>query len=338
MPFNLRSRSFLKELDFTPAEWRFLLELARELKRTKYGGTESPRLRGKNIAFIFEKMSTQMRSAFEVAAYDQGAHVTYLDRSRSQLGHQEPIADTARVLGRFYDGIGYYGFGRDGSGQECVEMLAHYAGVPVWNGLTGEWHPTQALCDMLTVREHTPKHDEEIALAFLGDARSSVGNSLLVAAAMMGMDVRMVAPKERWNTEAVVKEARRIAEGTGARITHTDDVGEGVHGVDFLSTDAWLSLDEPKEAWNERIALLGPYQISMDVIRATGSASVKVMHGLPAFHDHRTRVGREIFEQTGMDALEMTDEVFESPHSIVFDQAENRLHTIKAVLVATLRD
>jgi ornithine carbamoyltransferase len=333
MPFNLRSRSFLKELDFTPAEWHFLLGLAAELKRAKYAGTESPRLRGKNIMLIFEKTSTRTRCAFEVAAYDQGGHVTCLDPGGSQLGHKESIEDTARVLGRFYDGIEYRGFA-----QEAVETLAHHAGVPVWNGLTDEWHPTQTLCDMLTMREHTPKHDEEIAFAFLGDARNNMGNSLLVTGAMMGMDVRMVAPKDRWNTEEVVKEARRIAEVTGARITHTDDVGEGIRGVDFLYTDVWLSMGEPKEAWNERIALLSPYQVSMDVIRATGNPSVKVMHCLPAFHDRRTEVGEEIFEHTGIDALEVTDEVFESPYSIVFDQAENRVPTIKAVMVATLGD
>jgi ornithine carbamoyltransferase len=333
MPFNLRSRSFLKELDFTPAEWRFLLGIAAELKRAKYAGTESPRLRGKNIALIFEKTSTRTRCAFEVAAYDQGAHVTYLDPTGSQLGHKESVEDTARVLGRFYDGIEYRGFA-----QEAVETLAHYAGVPVWNGLTDEWHPTQTLCDMLTMREHTPKHDEEIAFAFLGDARNNMGNSLLVSGAMMGMDVRMVAPKDRWNTDDVVKEARRVAEVTGARITHTEDVGEGIRDVDFLYTDVWLSMGEPKEAWNERIALLGPYQITMDVIRATGNPSVKFMHCLPAFHDRRTKLGEEIFEQTGMDALEVTDDVFESSYSIVFDQAENRIHTIKAVLVATLGD
>ena len=333
MPFNLRNRSLLKDVDFVPDEWRFLLGLAAELKRAKYSGTESPRLRGKNIVLLGEKASTRTRWAFEVAAFDQGACLSSLESAASRLGHQESVADTARVLGRFYDGIEYHGFG-----QDRVEMLAHDAGVPVWNGRTDDWHPTQALCDALTMREHTPKHDEEIAFAFLGDARSNIGNSLLVTGAMLGMDVRIVAPKERWNTEEVVKEARRIAEGTGARIGHTEDVGEGVHGVDFLCTDAWLTEDEPKEAWNERIELLAPYQISMDVIRATGSASPKVMHRLPASHDHRTVLGREILEQTGMAALEMTDEVFESPYSIVFDQAENRVHTIKAVLVATLRD
>ena len=331
MPFNLRNRSFLKELDFTPDEWHFLLHLAAELKTAKYTGTEQPRLRGKNIALIFEKTSTRTRCAFEVAAYDQGAHVTFLDPGSTQLGHKESIADTARVLGRFYDGLEYRGYGQDN-----VETLARYAGVPVWNGLSTEWHPTQTLCDVLTMREHTDKHDSEIAFAYLGDARNNMGNSLLVTGAMMGMDVRIVAPNERWNSDDVVKEARSIAESTGARVTLTDNVEEGVQGVDFLYTDVWLSMGEPKEAWNERISQLRAYQINMDVIRATGNSRVRFMHCLPAFHDRRTKVGEEIFEHTGMESLEVTDEVFESPYSIVFDQAENRMHTIKAVMVATL--
>jgi ornithine carbamoyltransferase len=331
MSFNLRNRSFLKELDFTPAEWRFLLKLAAELKTAKYAGTEAPHLRGKNIALIFEKTSTRTRCAFEVAAYDQGAHVTFLDPASSQMGHKESVADTARVLGRFYDGIEYRGFS-----QEHVETLARFAGVPVWNGLSDEWHPTQTLCDILTMREHTVKHDAEIGFAFLGDARNNMGNSLLIAGAMMGMDVRMVAPQDRWNHDDVIKEARRIAESTGARITHTADVTDGVRGVDFLYTDVWLSMGEPKEAWDERIRLLRPYQITMDTLRATANPAVKFMHCLPAFHDRRTKVGEEIYEHTGLEALEVTDEVFESPYSIVFDQAENRMHTIKAVMVATL--
>ena len=256
---------------------------------------------------------------------------TFLDPSASQLGHKESVEDTARVLGRFYDGIEYRGFG-----QERVETLARSAGVPVWNGLSDEWHPTQTLCDVLTMREHTYKHDTEISFAFLGDARNNMGNSLLITGAMMGMDVRMVAPQSRWNHDEVVKEAERIAQATGARIMHTEDVGEGVRGVDFLYTDVWLSMGEPKEAWNDRIAQLRPYQISMDVIRATGNPLVRFMHCLPAFHDRRTKVGEEIYEHTGLDALEVTDEVFASPYSIVFDQAENRMHTIKAVMVATL--
>jgi len=331
MSLNLRNRSLLTVQDYTQREFRYLLDLARDLKRAKYARTEQEHLKGKEIVLIFEKTSTRTRCAFEVACHDQGAHVTYLDPSGSQIGHKESVKDTARVLGRMFDGIQYRGHG-----QTVVEELAAHAGVPVWNGLTDEWHPTQTLCDMLTMREHTPKNDQEIAFAYCGDARNNMGNSLLVTGAMMGMDVRMVAPKERWNHDEVIKEARRIAETTGARITHTEDMGEGVRGVDFLYTDVWLSMGEPKEAWNERIAQLSSYQISMDVIRATGNPDVKVLHCLPAFHDRKTKVGQEIFEHTGMDALEITDEVFESPHSIVFDQAENRMHTIKAVMVATL--
>lgn len=331
MSVNLRNRSFLKELDFTPDEWRFLLRLAASLKTAKYAGTEEPRLTGTNIALIFEKTSTRTRCAFEVAAHDQGAHVTFLDPVSSQLGHKESVADTARVLGRFYDAIEYRGFA-----QENVETLARYSGVPVWNGLSDEWHPTQTLCDLLTMREHTVKHDSEVAFAFLGDARNNMGNSLLIAGAMMGMDVRMVAPESRWNTADVVTAARAIAAQTGARITQTENVAEGVRGADFLYTDVWLSMGEPKEAWEERIRLLRPYQVNMDIVRGTGNPAVKVMHCLPAFHDRRTEVGAEIFANTGLDALEITDEVFASPYSIVFDQAENRMHTIKAVMVATL--
>ncbi|BCY11366.1 ornithine carbamoyltransferase [Actinoplanes sp. L3-i22] len=331
MSVNLRNRSFLKELDFTPDEWRFLLRLAAQLKAAKYTGTEVPRLTGRNIALIFEKTSTRTRCAFEVAAHDQGAHVTFLDPGSTQLGHKESVKDTARVLGRFYDALEYRGFG-----QEGVETLARYAGVPVWNGLTDEWHPTQTLCDLLTMREHTVKHDNEVAFAFLGDAHNNMGNSLLIAGAMMGMDVRMVAPESRWNPDEVIKAAKAIAETTGARITHTEDVGDGVRGADFLYTDVWLSMGEPKEAWDERIRLLKPYQINADVVRAAANPAVKVMHCLPAFHDRRTKVGEEIYEHTGLDALEITDDVFESPYSIVFDQAENRMHTIKAIMVATL--
>ena len=331
MAFNLRHRSFLKELDFTPKEWKFLLDLAAELKVAKYAGSEQPRLTGKNIALIFEKTSTRTRCAFEVAAFDQGARVTYLDPSGSQIGHKESMADTARVLGRMYDGIEYRG-----SAQENVEILAEYAGVPVWNGLTNEFHPTQILADVLTMREHCHKHDEEIAFAFLGDAHNNVGNSLLVAGAMMGMDVRIVAPRELWNDEGVIKQAQDIAAETGARITHTDDVGAGVDGVDFVYTDVWVSMGEPMETWEDRIRLLRPYQVDMTVLRRTGNPSVKFMHCLPGFHDRHTKVGEELFRKTGMTALEVTDEVFESKHSIVFDQAENRMHTIKAVLVATL--
>ncbi len=331
MAFNLRNRSFVKELDFSPKEWKFLIDLAAELKVSKYAGSERPRLTGKNLALIFEKTSTRTRCAFEVAAFDQGARVTYLDPSGSQIGHKESMADTARVLGRMYDGIEYRG-----SAQTNVETLAEHAGVPVWNGLTDEWHPTQTLCDMLTMREHSGKHDGEIAFAYLGDARNNVGNSLLIAGAMMGMDVRIVAPKVLWNHPDVIAQASKIAEETGARILHTESVQDGVAGVDFLYTDVWVSMGEPKEVWAERIALLRPYQVDMDMVKATGNPQVKFMHCLPAFHDRHTKVGEELFQSTGMDALEVTDEVFESQHSIVFDQAENRMHTIKAVLVATL--
>ncbi|MEU4159070.1 ornithine carbamoyltransferase [Actinoplanes sp. NPDC026670] len=331
MSFNLRNRHFLKELDFTPQEWKFLLKLAAELKAAKYAGTEVPRIAGKNIAVIFEKTSTRTRCAFEVAAHDQGAHVTFLDPGSTQLGHKESVKDTARVLGRFYDALEYRGFG-----QENVDILARYAGVPVWNGLSTEWHPTQTLCDILTMREHTIKHDNEVAFAYLGDAQNNVANSLLIGGAMMGMDVRMVAPQSRWNPDEVIKAAQAIAETTGARITHTEDVTEGVRGADFLYTDVWLSMGEPKEAWDERIRLLKPYQINIDAVRATANPAVKVMHCLPAFHDRNTKVGQEIYEHTGLASLEITDEVFESPYSIVFDQAENRMHTIKAIMVATL--
>ncbi|WGY04501.1 ornithine carbamoyltransferase [Nocardioides sp. QY071] len=333
MASPLRNRSFLKELDLTPEEWRYLLDLAAALKTAKRAGTEQPRLAGKNIALIFEKTSTRTRCAFEAAAHDQGAHVTYLDPTGSQIGHKESMADTARVLGRMYDGIEFRG-----SRQADVEVLAQRSGVPVWNGLTDEWHPTQALCDMLTMREHAAKPDQAISFAYLGDARNNVGNSLLVAGAMMGMDVRVVAPRALWPADGVVARARQLAEQTAAQLLLTDDVGEGVAGVDFLYTDVWLSMGEPKERWPERIALLRDYQVDMAVVKATGNPDVRFLHCLPAFHDRHTTVGEEIFQQTGLTALEVTDEVFESRHSIVFDQAENRMHTIKAVLVATLGD
>ncbi|HEV2088851.1 MAG TPA: ornithine carbamoyltransferase [Cryptosporangiaceae bacterium] len=331
MPVNLRDRNFLKELDFTPEEFRFLLDLAGELKAAKYAGTERPRLTGKNLALIFEKTSTRTRCAFEVAAYDQGAHVTYLDPAGSQIGHKESMKDTARVLGRYYDGIEYRG-----SRQEYAETLGAYAGVPVWNGLTDEWHPTQTLCDFFTIREHTDRPLSEVVLAFCGDARNNVGNSLLVAGALVGCDVRIVAPKELWNDDSVVEAARRIAADTGARITLTADVADGVRGADFLYTDVWVSMGEPKEVWDERIALLRDYQVNRAMLAATGNPDVKFLHCLPAFHDLETAIGRDLYDRTGLDALEVTDEVFESPASIVFDQAENRMHTIKAILVATL--
>ena len=333
MSFTLRHRNFLKEVDFTPAEWRHLLKLSADLKAAKYAGTEQPRLRGKNIALIFEKTSTRTRCAFEVAAHDQGAGVTYLEPSGSQIGHKESMKDTARVLGRMYDGIEYRG-----SAQALVETLGEFAGVPVWNGLTDEWHPTQMLADQLTMTEHSDKPLSQIAFAYLGDARNNVGNSLLVSGAMAGMDVRMVAPTSLQNTEEVVALARGIAEQTGARITITDDVEAGVRGADFLYTDVWVSMGEPKEVWDERIALLKDYQVNKATMEATGNPQVKFMHCLPAFHDRATKVGEDIFQATGMEALEVTDEVFESEASIVFDQAENRMHTIKAVMVATLGD
>jgi len=333
MSVNLRGRSFLKELDFTPQEWRHLLNVSASLKAAKAAGSERKELSGKNIALIFEKSSTRTRCAFEVAAFDQGAHVTYLDPSGSQIGHKESMKDTARVLGRMYDGIQYRG-----SRQELVETLGEFAGVPVWNGLTDEWHPTQTLCDMLTMREWCPKPDAEIAFAFCGDARSNVANSLLVGGAMMGMDVRMVAPRALWSPDDVSAASSSIAGTTGARITHTEDLDAGVAGVDFVYTDVWLSMGEPKEKWAERIELLHPYQVNADVMKGTGNPNVRFMHCLPAFHDRHTTVGEELFQATGLEALEVTDEVFESEASIVFDQAENRMHTIKAILVATLGD
>ena len=331
MPNNLSGRNFLKEVDFTAPEWLELLTLSASLKEDKAAGRELKHLRGKNIALIFEKTSTRTRCAFEVAAFDQGAHVTYLDSSGSQIGHKESMKDTARVLGRMYDGIQYRG-----SRQELVETLGEFAGVPVWNGLTDQWHPTQSLCDMLTMRESCPKPDREIVFAYCGDARNNVGNSLLLGGALMGMDVRMVAPRELWNTGEVIAAATAIAETTGARITHTEDGGEGVAGVDFVYTDVWVSMGEPKEKWAERIELLHPYQVNADLMKRTGNPDVRFMHCLPAFHDRQTTVGEQLFQATGRDALEVTDEVFESEASIVFDQAENRMHSIKAILVATL--
>jgi ornithine carbamoyltransferase len=331
MAFNLRNRSFLKELDFTPDELRFLVRLSAELKAAKYGGYERPHLAGKNIALIFEKTSTRTRTAFEVAAHDQGAHVTYLEPSGSQIGHKESMKDTARVLGRTFDGIEYRGFS-----QETVETLARHAGVPVWNGLTDEFHPTQILADILTMNEHSDKPLHEIAYCYLGDARNNMGNSLMVAGCKLGMDVRLCAPEHLWPAEDLVKTCRGIAEETGARLTLTEDVDEGVGGVDYLYTDVWVSMGEDKSAWEERIRLLKPYQVNADVIGRTGNPQVRFLHCLPAFHNRETKVGEEIFEQYGLDGMEVTDEVFESKHSIVWDQAENRMHTIKAVMVATL--
>ncbi|MEJ5199865.1 MAG: ornithine carbamoyltransferase [Anaerolineae bacterium] len=333
MAFNLRNRSFLKELDFTPEELKFLLKLAADLKAAKYGGYEQPRLKGKNIALIFEKTSTRTRCAFEVAAYDQGAHVTYLGPEGSQIGHKESMKDTARVLGRMYDGIEYRGFG-----QERVEELAKYAGVPVWNGLTNEFHPTQFLADALTMIEHSNKPMEQIAYCFVGDARFNMGNSLMIGGCKLGMDVRLCAPRALWPKEELVAQARAIAAETGARLTLTEDVAEGVKGVDFVHTDVWVSMGEPDDVWAERIKLLKPYQVNMAVLKLTGNPNVKFMHCLPAFHNRETKIGEQIYQKFGLEAMEVTEEVFESPYSIVFDQAENRVHTAKAVMVATLGD
>ncbi|MFJ8942242.1 ornithine carbamoyltransferase [Streptomyces sp. NPDC102395] len=330
-PSALAGRHFLKELDFTAEEFRGLIELAAELKAAKKAGIEDRRLQGRNIALIFEKTSTRTRCAFEVAAADQGASTTYLDPSGSQIGHKESVKDTARVLGRMYDAIEYRG-----DSQQKVEELAAYAGVPVYNGLTDDWHPTQMLADVLTMTEHSDRPLHEIAFAYLGDARFNMGNSYLVTGALLGMDVRIVAPKSYWPAQEVVDRARELAETSGARITLTESVADGVRGAGFVATDVWVSMGEPKEVWEERIAALAPYAVTMDVLRATGDPHVKFLHCLPAFHDLGTKVGREIHETYGLDSLEVTDEVFESAHSVVFDEAENRLHTIKAVLVATL--
>ncbi|WP_135384600.1 ornithine carbamoyltransferase [Vibrio tasmaniensis] len=332
MAFNLRNRNFLKLLDFTPKEIQFLLDLSADLKKAKYAGTEQKKLNGKNIALIFEKASTRTRCAFEVAAFDQGAQVSYLGPSGSQIGQKESMKDTARVLGRMYDGIEYRGFG-----QSIVEDLGAYAGVPVWNGLTDEFHPTQILADFLTMLEHgRGKHLHQISFAYLGDARNNMGNSLLVGAAKMGMDIRLVAPKAFWPEEQLVEECQAIAQTTGAKITLTEDVAEGVKGCDFLYTDVWVSMGEAPEAWDERVAVMTPYQVNMDVIKLTGNPQVKFMHCLPAFHNNETVIGQQVADKYGMNGLEVTDEVFESDYSIVFDEAENRMHTIKAVMVATL--
>ncbi|MEU0970691.1 ornithine carbamoyltransferase [Streptomyces sp. NPDC005917] len=331
VPTALAGRHFLKEPDFTQEEFRGLVELAAELKAAKKAGAETRYLSGKNIALVFEKTSTRTRCAFEVAAADQGAVTTYLDPAGSQIGHKESVKDTARVLGRMFDAIEYRGHG-----QGVVEELAAYAGVPVYNGLTDEWHPTQMLADVLTMTEHSDKPLTGMAFAYLGDARYNMGNSYLVTGALLGMDVRIVAPRPLWPDDTVVELAQGLAAASGARITLTEDVKEGVRGADFIATDVWVSMGEPKEVWDERIALLGPYAVTMDVLRASGNPDVKFLHCLPALHDLGTDVGREIFERHGLTELEVTDEVFESEHSVVFDEAENRMHTIKAVLVATL--
>lgn len=321
----------MKLLDFTPEEIKFLLTLAVDLKKAKYTGTEQPTLKGKNIVLLFEKDSTRTRCSFEVAALDQGAHVTYLGPSGSQMGKKESMKDTARVLGRIYDGIEYRGYS-----QEIVEALGKYSGVPVWNGLTTEFHPTQILADFMTMMEHCDKPLNKISFCFLGDAHNNVGNSLMVGAAKMGMDFRAAAPKECQPDKKLVEECKKIAKETGAKITITDDVDKAVKGVDFLYTDVWVSMGEPAEVWAQRIKLLSPYQVNASVVKKTGNPNVKFLHCLPSFHNRETVIGEDIYQKYGIEAMEVTDEVFESPMSIVFDEAENRLHTIKAVMVATL--
>jgi ornithine carbamoyltransferase len=334
MAFNLRHRNFLKLLDFTPQEIKFLLKLSADLKAAKYGGYEVQRLVGKNIALIFEKASTRTRTAFEVAAYDQGAHVTYLGPSGSHIGYKETMKDTAHVLGRSYDGIEYRGFA-----QESVEILGKYAGVPVWNGLTNEWHPTQILADVLTMIEHSDKNLGDISFTYLGDARNNMGNSLMVGGCKLGMDVRLCAPRHLWPVDHLIKSCKEIAAETGARLTLTEDVAEGVQGADYLYTDVWVSMGEPDSVWEERIDLLKPYQVNAQMMEKTGNPNTKFLHCLPAFHNADTKVGQEMSAKFGLEnGLEVTEEVFESPASIVFDQAENRMHTIKAVMVATLGD
>jgi ornithine carbamoyltransferase len=331
MAYSLKNKHFLKLLDFTPQEINFLLDLSLSLKKDKYAGTEQQMLKGKNIALIFEKASTRTRCAFEVAAFDQGAHVTYLGPSGSQIGSKETMKDTARVLGRMYDGIEYRGYG-----QKIVEELAQYAGVPVWNGLTDEFHPTQILADFLTMKEHSVKPLSQIKFCYLGDARNNMGNSLMAGAAKMGMDFRAAAPAQCQPSSELQQKCREIAKETGAKILITDSVEEAVKDCDFLYTDVWVSMGEPAEVWAERIVLLRPYQVNQQVMDLTGNPDVKFLHCLPAFHNRDTKVGEDIYKKFGLEAMEVTEEVFESKASVVFDQAENRLHTIKAVMVATL--
>ncbi len=333
MAFNLRNRSFLKLLDYSPAEIKFLLDLSKELKSAKYSGTEKQRLKGKNIVLLFAKDSTRTRCAFEVAAMDQGAGVTYIGPSGSQIGKKESMKDTARVLGRMYDGIEYRGYG-----QSIVEELAEYSGVPVWNGLTDDFHPTQILADFLTIMEHSDKPLNQNSLYYLGDARNNMGNELMVGCAKMGMKFKAIAPKSMWPNEELVKKCREIAKETGAVIELTDDPVKGVAGADFLYTDVWVSMGEPESAWEQRIKIMKPFQVNMEMIKNTGNPKVKFLHCLPAFHNRETSVGEDIYQKFGLEAMEVTDEVFESEHSIVFDEAENRLHTIKAIMVATLGD
>jgi ornithine carbamoyltransferase len=332
MSFNLRNRSLLTVQDYTQREFRYLLDLARDLKRAKYAGTEQKHLQGKEVCLIFEKTSTRTRCAFEVACHDQGAHVTYLDPSGSQIGHKESFKDTARVLGRMFDAIEYRG-----ASQKGVEELARHAGVPVYNGLTDEYHPTQMLADVMTMREHTDKPIENISFAYVGDTRSNMGHSLMIAGALMGMDVRIAGPKSLWPADEYQKIARGLEAKSGAKLIITDDPRAAVKGVDFVHTDVWVSMGEPKDVWKERIALLTPYQVNAALMKASGNPQVRFMHCLPAFHDTETSLGKQIAETYGLTGgLEVTDEVFESEANVAFEQAENRLHTIKALLVATL--
>jgi ornithine carbamoyltransferase len=332
MSFNLRNRSLLTVQDYTQREFRYLLDLARDLKRAKYAGTEQKHLQGKEVCLIFEKTSTRTRCAFEVACHDQGAHVTYLDPSGSQMGHKESFKDTARVLGRMFDAIEYRG-----ASQKGVEQLARHAGVPVYNGLTDEYHPTQMLADVMTMREHTDKPIEKITFAYVGDTRSNMGHSLMIAGALMGMDVRIAGPKSLWPADEYQKIARGLEAKYGAKLTITDDPLAAVKGVDFVHTDVWVSMGEPKEVWKDRIALLTPFQVNAELMKASGNPQVRFMHCLPAFHDTETTLGKQIAETYGLTSgVEVTDEVFESEANVAFEQAENRLHTIKALLVATL--
>lgn len=335
MAFNLRNRNFLKMMDFSPREIRYLIDLSRDLKRAKYAGTEQKHLRDKNIALIFEKSSTRTRCAFEVAAHDQGAHVTYIDPTGSQLGHKETAKDTVRVLGRMFDAIEYRGFD-----QAIVEEMAAFAGVPVYNGLTDEWHPTQMLADVLTMLEHSDKPLHDIAYAYVGDARFNMGNSLLAIGCKLGMDVRIGAPKALWPSEELIERCREVAAETGARMTLTEDPRAAVQGVDFIHTDIWVSMGEPFEKWGERVNMLLPYQVNPELMAAAGNPRVKFMHCLPSFHNAETRIGKQVAEQFPAlaNGIEVTESVFESPANIAFEQAENRMHTIKAVLVATLAD
>jgi ornithine carbamoyltransferase len=334
MSFNLRNRSLLTVQEYTPREFRYLLDLARDLKRAKYAGTEQQHLKGKEICLIFEKTSTRTRCAFEVACYDQGAHVTYLDPAGSQIGHKESFKDPARVLGRMYDAIEYRG-----ASQSGVEVLSEYAGVPVFNGLTDEYHPTQMLADVMTMREHSDKPLAEIKYAFFGDTRNNMGHSLMIVGCLLGMDVRLCGPEQLWPAEEYVSVALKLADQSGAKLTITDDPLKAIRGADFVHTDVWVSMGEAKEIWKQRIDLLRPYQVTSALLKASGNPQIKFMHCLPAFHDTETKMGKEIADAYGLtDGVEVTNEVFESRCNVAFEQAENRMHTIKAILVSTLGD